>query len=94
MADYCHDFLPGDLGCSTHPCPPDCVGDFTNSARSWAKKTKPGYEVQLGICEGHGALLFLVRKEDGSFVLEHADLRPVDGGLPTIKELTRSWSPQ
>lgn len=48
MADYCHDWEPGGLGCHPHVlCSPDCLGDFTEIAHEWAYKLNEGKEALL-----------------------------------------------
>jgi hypothetical protein len=71
MAEFCHDYEPGGLGCPQHGCPPDCIGDFTKTARQWATKLEDGKEVFLGLCEGHGAALYLYR-EHANLYVEHS----------------------
>ena len=67
MADFCHDWDPGGLGCPHREnddgefvtnCPDGCLGDFHWALKEY-KDMKPGYEVQLGICEGHGTIAYL-----------------------------------
>jgi len=79
MADFCHDYDPGGLGCGGEgDCPSDCIGDFTLVARSRARTMKPGYLFFMGICEGHGDYVFLVRQQDGSYIIEHRDMETGD----------------
>lgn len=70
MADFCYDFDPGGLG-GHHP-----MGNF-----AWALThftLVAGQSVMLGICEGHGCLVFLEKTTDGitRFVHEDKSVRP------------------
>lgn len=58
------------MGCYPHvPCSPDCLGDFTEMARRWAHKLKDGKEILMGLCEGHGTNVYLIK--DGKLYIEH-----------------------
>jgi len=82
MADFCHKWEPGGLGCHGHnypenkskkgkvKCPPDCLGDFTELARDFSKKLKDGQEIILGLCEVHEALVYMSRLGEQLYV-EH-----------------------
>jgi hypothetical protein len=85
VADFCHEWEPGGLGCHGHgypkkrgklQCPHDCLGDFTQTAREWAKKLGDGEEILLGLCEGHGTLVFLYREGEQLYI-EHAPNGPI-----------------
>ncbi len=80
MADFCHEWEPGGLGCYGHgypeinkktQCPPDCLGDFTQTAREWEKQIGDGKAILLGLCEGHGTRVFMYRRGRQLFI-EHA----------------------
>lgn len=74
MADFCHDWEPGGLGCYPNvPCSPDCLGDFTEMAHNWAHKLKDGDEILLGLCEGHGANVYLIRDADKLYIEDPAN---------------------
>jgi hypothetical protein len=104
MADYCHEWEPAGLGFHGHgypekngkvQCPPDCLGDFTQMAREWAKKLGDGKEVFLGLCEGHGTRVFLYRYGSQLYI-EHATNgaiewkpQPARSKIP-IKSVSRS----
>lgn len=73
MADFCHDWEPGGMGCYPHvPCSPDCLGDFTEMARKWAHKLTDGAEIILGLCEGHGSNVYLIRQADKLYIEDPA----------------------
>lgn len=87
MADYCHDWEPGGLGCNgvgEGNCPPDCFGDFTSIIKKYSGEIEVGEEIMVGICEGHGAYVILFRDEEGLGVTH---LGAQDGKI--MKELTR-----
>lgn len=88
MADFCHDWEPGGLGCCWMKCgcPPDCIGDFTPTARARYKEVEPGYTLVLGLCEGCGAWVVLVNR-DGKYFVEHEDI----GSGKTIS--SKEWVP-
>lgn len=71
MSDFCHDYAPGGLGCLPGPCPPDCLGDFTETARERAATLPDGYEALLGICEGHGGYIVLCKRGGKVHIEEH-----------------------
>lgn len=80
MADFCHEFDPGGLGCPhPGPCPDGCLGDFGDAAQEAARMLSAGYEVQLGICEGHGLLVYAVMDDDGVVWCEHRGDAEDDG---------------
>jgi len=86
MADFCYDFDPGGLGGE----PP--MGDFNYAIKDGGlPELKPGYEIRLGICEGHGGCVYLVRDEDGSLWFEHGPgrdyRRGVDIEVPARKKV-------
>lgn len=96
MSDFCHEFDPGGLGCP-HPeldegftgdsnaphCPEHCLGDF-----HWALTSEVvhgldvGFELLLGICEGHGTAVYLHRDDEG-YWFEHG---PADPDEPRREE--------
>lgn len=77
MADFCHAYDPGGLGCPhPGPCQPGCLGDFDWDALIHEGTLQVGYEVMLGICEGHGSTVFMHRTEEGVFMVH-------EGGDPT-----------
>lgn len=81
----------GGLGCGgvgEGKCPENCLGDFTSNAVEYHKDLSPGFEIQLGLCEGHGAILILSMDEKGYYV-KHYDL---DSGKE-LPDLTRRWNP-
>jgi hypothetical protein len=98
MADFCHDLDPGGLGCGAAghdetKCPKPCLGEF-----QWAltdatcQGLTPGYEVNLGICEGHGTVVFLTCDDEGKFWFEHGPGDIEEGAegypIPEKKEVT------
>ena len=107
MADFCHDFDPGGLGCphpelhegftgdpDTSHCPALCLGDF-----QWIltptvpnHSLTPGYEINLGICEGHGTCVFLTCDDEGKFWFGHGPRDTEEGAegypIPEKKEVT------
>ena len=80
MADFCHDYEPNGIGCilpmkdngGEHP--DLCFGDFTELVKLHGPTLAPSYEVNLGICEGHGGCVYLVRDDDGSLWFEHGEV--------------------
>jgi|PlaIllAssembly_1097288.scaffolds.fasta_scaffold00061_13 hypothetical protein len=86
MADFCHDYEPGGIGCGVFgkQCPEDCLGDFTASARAVVEKLPCNHHIVLGICEGCDAMAVLSRDDSGTFWFEH---HPFDG----TDMWTRKW---
>lgn len=75
MADFCHEFDPGGLGCPhPGPCKDQCLGDFETKALALAPNLREGRMVCLGICEGHGCNVWLVHADDGVFVEHRGDI--------------------
>ena len=71
MADFCHEFDPGGLGCPhPGPCAEVCFGDFKDAWGGEIDELNPGYEMILGICEGHGITVVVVNI-DGRLVMQH-----------------------
>lgn len=89
MADFCHDWEPSGWGCPHRmsdqdnadlvaTCRPNgqCFGDFTICTDEWKTRLDVEYEVNLGICEGHGTYVFLRRDGEGTW-FEHGELLSV-----------------
>jgi hypothetical protein len=96
MADFCHDWDPGDIGCvlpmreNGGTCPPDCLGDFTAEARAAAATLECGEEIDLGVCEGHGGHVVLRREHDG-FHVRHVPIEGLRHYITEELEEGRMW---
>jgi hypothetical protein len=71
VADFCHDYEPGGLGCRGECTKPQCFGDFTEDLVRRSEEVDPGFILTLGICEGHGANVYLLREDDGKLYFKH-----------------------
>jgi hypothetical protein len=84
MADFCHEFDPGGLGCPhPGPCPEGCLGDFHSTAHEVVELLRPGYQTTLGICEGHGSVVIAEMDDDGVVWCEHTSTDDGSDGQAT-----------
>ena len=72
MAEFCHDYEPGGLGCIGHPKNPDgtcvqpCYGDFQELVEQ-----TPHNCFNIAICEGHGEMFVVARLRSGEVRTAH-----------------------
>lgn len=81
MADFCHDYDPGGIGCPhPGPCPEPCYGDFATMVDAVRREGTGTYD--SFICEGHGSLFVAAVNYSGELKIWHA---PIVG--KTVSEL-------
>jgi hypothetical protein len=81
LADFCHDWEPGGLGCRGKCEGPQCFGDFTKEVLRRGPEVDAGYILTIGICEGHGANVYLLREDDGKLYFKHGPGRDYFKGV-------------
>jgi len=106
MADFCHEYEPGGIGCiGADPkwpqrdlfvdcVPEECFGDFTWLVRQYAPLLPIDFSQYLGICEGCGCDIYLDRGEDGVVWFEHYqhDASLEKRVVPARKRVPTTWT--
>lgn len=73
MADFCHDYDPGGIGCPhPEPCPEPCYGDFMAMVDAVRREGAGTYDSY--ICEGCGSFFVAAVNHSGELKTWHAPL--------------------
>lgn len=86
MSDFCGLWANGSLAITRA----DIAGDFLADLERLEKNLQPGCFVPVGVCEGHGSGVGLVRDPRGGLWLVHVPMgRKKPKGMPDWVELPR-----